>query len=94
MGEVLKQKYEQRDFIKALTKIDLSINEEYQKLSDKYKNLKLSHNRKYKLLEKLEKFLKILQKEKEMDGFMKEYVKDLLFKINGELTFIGGVRKW
>lgn len=78
--------------IKALAKINILLDEEQQKLSDKLKNLKLSHNRKYKLLQNIERNLKILCYSKQLSNFDLEVIKDLLSKINNELTFCGRVK--
>lgn len=78
--------------IKALAKINILLDEKQQKLYDKHKNLELSHNRKCKLLENIERNLKILCYSKKLDNFDLEVIKDLLFKINNELTFFERVR--
>lgn len=72
--------------IKALAKINILLDNKQQKLSDKLKNLELSHNRKCKLLEKIETFLKIAKKEIQLDNFGKAMIDELLFKINNEKT--------
>ena len=92
MGEILKNKYEERDLIKALAKLNGLLDEKTEKLSDKLENLKLSHNRKYRLLEDIEKNLKILIKEQVMGQFGIALITDLLCKINKELTFVGRVK--
>lgn len=93
MGENLKQKYEERDLIRALAKINGFIDEKSEKLSDKLKDTELSHKRRIKLLEKIEHNLKILLKtEPTISKFGIELLMDLLFKINNELTFIGRVK--
>lgn len=50
MGKYLKDQYEMRDISKALAKVHHTIDEEYEELCDKIKNLTLSHNRERKLL--------------------------------------------
>lgn len=50
MGKYLKQQYEERDLAKTLAKVHGIIDDETQKLSDKVKNLTLSHNRMRALL--------------------------------------------
>lgn len=50
MGQYLKDAYAERDLAKALAKAHGLIDEETRKLSDKVKELKLSHNRMRKLL--------------------------------------------
>lgn len=50
MGQCLKDAYAERDLAKALAKTHGLIDEETRKLSDKVKELKLSHNRMRKLL--------------------------------------------
>lgn len=92
MGEILKQKYQERDLIKALALLNGFCDEKTAKLSDKLENLKLSHNRKYKLLENIEKNLKILIKEQIMSQFGIALITDLLCKINKELTYCGRVK--
>lgn len=50
MGQCLKDAYAERDLAKALAKAHGLIDEETKKLSDKVKNLTLSHNRMRNLL--------------------------------------------
>lgn len=50
MGDILKKQYEERDLAKALAKVHGIIDGETKKLSDKVKNLTLSHKRMRKLL--------------------------------------------
>lgn len=46
MGQILRDKYEERDLLKALAKLNGLISTQDEKLSDKLHELKLSHNRK------------------------------------------------
>lgn len=92
MGEILNQKYQERNLIKALAKINGFCDEKTAKLSDKLKNTELSHKRKYILIKECEKRLKILLKSEPLSSFAKELITDLLLKCNQELTYCGRVK--
>lgn len=57
MGQYLRDAYAERDLAKALAKAHGIIDEETKKLSDKVKNLTLSHNRMRNLLKMTLKML-------------------------------------
>lgn len=57
MGQCLRDAYAERDLAKALAKVHGLIDEETKKLSDKVKNLTLSHNRMRNLLKMTLKML-------------------------------------
>lgn len=73
MGDYLKQQYEERELAKALAKVHGIIDEETQKLSDKVKELKLSHNRMRKLLKMS---LKYIEGKEELFAFLSPSLKD------------------
>lgn len=57
MGKYLQGQYEERDLAKTLAKVHGIIDDETKKLSDKVKNLTLSHNRMRNLLKMTLEFL-------------------------------------
>lgn len=61
MGQYLKDAYEERDLAKTLAKVHGIIDEETQKLSDKVRKLKLSHNRMRSLLKMSKNFVESLR---------------------------------
>lgn len=60
MGQLLEENYRNMDVLKGFAKINKFLDEDYQKLSDKVKDLELSHNRMRKLLKMT---LKMLESE-------------------------------
>ena len=58
MGKYLQGQYEERDLAKALAKVPGLIDEETEKLSDKFHDLELSHNRQEKLLKEVDVLLR------------------------------------
>lgn len=82
MGDYLKQRYEERDIAKALARLHGLIDDDTQKLYDKLHDLKLSHNRKVKLLKDFHLYLKSSFEDGRFDILVGI---DLLRRIKNEL---------
>lgn len=68
------------------------IDEKQKKLYDRLENIKLSHNRKFQLLEKIQNYIKILSNSQKLDEFGLAITDEIIQKINTELNFVGRMK--
>lgn len=61
------------------------LDDDYRKLSDKLENIKLSHNRKVRLLEKCDLLIKSIIEKFDMEIEDKVYLREMRHKIDLEL---------
>ena len=76
---------------RAFRNLHRELDKDYQKLSDHFKNLKLSHNRKCRLLNKCDALLCAIEHKLEMSVEDKAYIKEFRGQINRELCCCGRV---
>lgn len=76
----------EKKLAKAL--LTLFIDEEQEKLYDKYKAIKLSHNRKYLLLKEIYRKLEFVKNNYPSESLRME-LHELMKKISSEINFIG-----
>lgn len=86
MGKYLQRQYEERDLAKTLAKVHGIIDDETKKLSDKVKELELSHNRMRKLLKMFLCFVEtVYEIDKEFDVGLSQLCEYLHKRITLEL---------
>ena len=87
-----KQKIVIRNMISLSDILANTLDDRYKKLSDKFHELELSHNRKKLLLQDIEKRIKLITKYWSLDKALELELNEFTKKIGNELTYCGHVK--